>query len=87
MDGVEVELEEKPKWYEYFFMILILVGGIAFIGGAVGGAIGGILAFGYMALSKPQKNPAVKIALGIGAIAALVVAFFALVLILAPLYA
>ncbi len=87
MDGVEVELEEKPKWYEYLFMILILVGGIAFIGGAVGGAIGGILAFGYMALSKPQKNPAVKIALGIGAIAALVVAFFALVLILAPLYA
>ena len=87
IDGVEVELEEPPKWYEWVLFVVNIVAGMVLIGGAIGGALGALAGCSYIILSKPKTNPVVKIALGIGMLAALFAASFVLALILAPLFA
>ena len=87
-----IELSPRPTWYEIVLAILPLAFLLTWgnsptlcaifpvVGGAIGGAIGGACAMTSLLLMKNAKSLAKKLAIGVGMIAATILASFLLAL-------
>jgi len=94
IEGENIQLTPKAKWYETALAVIPIVFLLTWgnspdlcaifpvVGGALGGllgAVGGILSMVFM---KRQKNPLVKLLVGIGAAAATIFAAYLLAMVL-----
>ena len=89
-----VEVSPRPAWYEIAFAILPLVFLITWgnnpalcaifpvIGGAIGGAIGGVFGMTSLVLMKKTSSVGKKLLIGVGMLAAAVLASFVLAILL-----
>lgn len=79
IEDEQFEIAPKTLWYEYIlfilpFMLTIVWGNspelcsiIPVVGGAIGGAVSASFSLSSLVLMKNQKNPLLKVAIGLGA--------------------
>lgn len=94
IQGETIQISPKPAWYVLFFSILIFAFNISWgnssalcaifpiVGGAIGGLVSGLFAVFNVLWANKVKNAALKILIGLGCFAGMIVVCFLLAVVI-----